>query len=95
MVRSRGRTDTNQKDIVDKCRARDWVVVILSQYKGHPFDILVGAYRMWISFEVKRSEKEKLTEREAVFAVDCYKHQLPHYAVCSFEQIEQVFEIEK
>ena len=66
-MRRRGRVDNNQKEIVEALRKIGASVQILSSVGSGCPDILVGFRGNNYLFEIKSSEKEKLTEDENTF----------------------------
>lgn len=87
--------DANQQEIVDKCRQAGMLIIIQSQYRGHDYDLLIGHNGLWLIFEVKQSEKSKLTDNEVIFGARCKNKGLPIYYVSSFEEIVRLFNYEK
>lgn len=67
MARIRGRIDQNQKEIVSELRQRGLTVQSTANLgKGFP-DICVGFRGYNFLFEIKKSEKDKLTKDELTF----------------------------
>ena len=66
MPRTAARVDANQAEIVRALRAIGASILYVHQLKGC-FDILVGYRGKDYKFEIKASEKEKLTPGEAEF----------------------------
>ena len=91
MTRSRGKKDANQDDIVEQCRKVGMKVCIISQFKGHEYDLDIGWKKKWIKFEVKNKHTDNFTEKEIKFEFDCNIKGLPYAAVTSFEEVLEVF----
>jgi hypothetical protein len=90
----RCRKDLNQDEIVRQCRKVGMLVVKFSEFRGHVFDLLIGHKGIWLVFEIKKSEKEKLKESELEFWEKCSVRSLPLIHATCFKDILIGFERE-
>lgn len=89
------KVDANQREVIHAFEAAFCTVLSV----GHPFDLLVGIGRRWITVEVKDGSKppskQLLTEDEERFAALCRARGLPFHVVRSLEDVELVLRLER
>ena len=90
-ARSSGRVDALQPEIILNCRQVGMEVFIMSQYSGHPFDLLIGYRGKLLAFEVKSKPNAKLTDNERVTFDRFQKVGVTIYQVVGFDEIMDKF----